>query len=217
MTNVQGIITEDIATAIRPGLTVFDRDGKRVGTVDMVDRIVGYFMVHENSLSLSDLSIPFRVVSSIDPREIFVSVTKLELHRDFSSDPTTTTSVKRVGSREIATSTQPSGYDGMPVVIDRIDVDEVKAQISIGDRVFTSDMGTVGTVKDYDPKTGWMTVERGLPHDREELLLPIALVETVDPDAREVFLVRSQEELRRTRRREPAQVVYLGGQTRPRI
>jgi len=216
MTNVHGVITEDIETAIKPGLTVFDGEGAKVGTVDMIDRITGYFMVHESPLSESDLSIPFRLITSIDPREIFVSRTKSQLQHEFSNPPPTATKVKRVGGREMAVTTQPSGYDGLPVVIDRTDVDEVKSRITVGDQVFTSDMAMVGTVKEYDPLTGWMTIARGLPSARKELMIPAALVESVDRDCQEVFLIRSQDELSRMPRREAAQVVYPEGQSPPR-
>src|SRR5579884_2701625 len=118
MTNLHGIITEDIETAIKPGLTVFDREGAKVGTVDMIDRFTGYFMVHENERSETDLSVPFRLIKSIDPREIFVSRTKSDLQQEFSGPPPTTTKVMRDGDREMAITTQPSGYDGLPLVID---------------------------------------------------------------------------------------------------
>jgi hypothetical protein len=51
MVEPEGLITEDIRNTIGPGQTVCDVDGKKVGSVDDVDRQTGYMMVLSNAFA----------------------------------------------------------------------------------------------------------------------------------------------------------------------
>ncbi|MBV9282070.1 MAG: DUF2171 domain-containing protein, partial [Chloroflexi bacterium] len=173
MANVEGIITEDIAATIAPGQTVYDNEGKKVGTVDDVQRESGYLMVETNPFSEKDLYIPFKLITNIDPREMYLSISRDDLHRDYTNPPPRSTVVETVDGKETATTTEPSGYDGGPVVVDRAKIDHLKKHIATGDHVYTSDTNDLGTIKQYDPVTGWMMVEKGILSDKHDLMVPV--------------------------------------------
>lgn len=87
MVNEEGTIILDIPQYMDFGLHVYDAAGRRVGTVDDFDFRTGYMTVRPNTLTHRDLYIPFSTITNIDPREVFVSKSWDELHRDYSSPP----------------------------------------------------------------------------------------------------------------------------------
>jgi hypothetical protein len=212
MANVDGIITEDIANTIAPGLTVYDNAGKKVGTVDFADRTNGYAMIQANPFSEKDLYVPFSLITNIDPRDLFLSISKDELHRDYTSPPARTTIVEDADGKETAVTTQASGYDGAPIVVDRAKIDKLQKHIATGDHVFTAEMTDLGTIKQYDRVTGWMMIERGVLSGKHDLMVPVTVVDNVDRDTHEVFLAASSADLQRMQHLEPANVVFVDAQ-----
>jgi hypothetical protein len=209
MANLEGTVTEDIIDTISVGQKVYDSDDRQCGTVDWVDLEHGYVLVAPNPVSVKEYFIPFHLITSIDPHELYVSVDKDELHRDYSRPPARTTSVANVDGAEIATTTEPDGYGGAPIVADRVRVDELKRLIAVGDRVYTSDLIELGTIKRYDPVTGWMLVERGPRFARLNLMVPVTIVADVVDDANEVYLAISQHDFNCLRLPEPSDVVFV--------
>jgi len=207
MANIEGMITEDISNTIALGQTVYDNESTKVGTVDGVDRQTGYLMVESNPFSEKDLYIPFSLITNIDPRELYVSQSKDELHSDYANPPARSTLVEDVDGKETATTTEPSGYDGTSVVVKQAKIDYLKKRIATGDHVFTSDMVDLGSIKQYDPATGWMMVEKGVM-SKHDLMVPVTVVDSVNRDSREVYLVASQADLQRMQHLEPANVVF---------
>lgn len=212
MANVDGIVTENIANTIAPGLSVYDNEGKKVGSVDNADRMNGYFMIQTNPFSEKDLYVPFSLITNIDQRDLFLSISKDELHRDYTNPRPRTTVVEAVNGRENAITTEPSGYDGAPIEVERAKIDKLRERIATGDHVFTSEMTDLGTIKQYDPVTGWMMVERGILSGKHDLMVPVTLVDDVDRDTDEVYLAVSQSDLQRMQHVEPADVVFVQAQ-----
>ncbi len=70
------------------GLAVYDAAGKRfgvgemVGTVDVVDREAGIMRVATNPFVEEELVIPFALIQSINPRELFLDCPKDALRPD---------------------------------------------------------------------------------------------------------------------------------------
>jgi hypothetical protein len=171
-----------------------------------------------------DLYIPFSAITSIDPREIYLALPKDVLTRDYANPParTTTTEVDpgpgaRAGEA-IALTTEASGYDGAPIVVDRAHVDELKARIKTGMRVYTASPEVVGkikrygpeevgTIKHYDPVTGWMLVDTGF--SRHDLYIPATLVDDVDREDHIVTLAVNAQDLQRLQRTGPADAVVV--------
>ena len=215
MANIDGIITEDIRNTIAPGQTVYDFEGKRVGSVDLVYHDTGYFVIEpapfidrERPFSDQDLYVPFRLITNIDPGELYLAVTRDDLLRNYTSPPPRATFVEDESGREVATTTEPSGFTGTPLVVERVRIDQLKRRIAIGDHVFTSELTDLGVIKKYDPVTGWMLVEKGILSDKHDLMVPVTVVEDVDRDTHEVYLVTSRADLQQLQHLEPAYVVF---------
>ena len=221
MANIEGIVTENIRDTIALGQTVYDKEGKRVGTVDMVYHDTGYFTLEPAPFSDRDrpfshdrLQVPFRLITNIDPRELYLSVTRDELHRHFANPPPRSTVVKDVDGREVATTTQPSGYTGAPIIVERVRIDELKKRIAVGDHVYTSELTDLGAIKKYDAVTGWMLVEKGVMSNKHDLMVPVTVVNDVNRDTKEVYLVASHADLQRLQNLEPAYVVFVDATVR---
>jgi hypothetical protein len=201
-------ITVDLPGSIAPGQRVYDRLGDRVGVVDAVDQAKGWMDVETNPLSHEELVVPFRLVTSVDQRELHLSLRREELERDFAEPPPRTTLVTRQGDRKTTRTTQPSGYDGTPIVVRETDVDEFKNSIAAGDEVWTADLVHVGQVKEYDPGTEYMRIETR-PFSKQDLFVPITLVDSVTVAPPRIALIASQSDLRRMTHLEPLNVITL--------
>ena len=209
MANVEGIITEDIRSTIAVGLTAYDNQGKKVGKVDGVDRRTGYAIIQSNPFSDRDLYVPFSLITNIDPHDLFLSRSKDELKNTYAKPPARSTLVEDFDGKETATTTEASGYDGTPLIVEQAKIDHLKKHIETGGHVYSSDMADIGKIKRYDPATGWMMVEKGVMSSKRDLLIPVTLVEQVDEYSHDVSLVYSQADLQRMQHLEPADVVFV--------
>jgi hypothetical protein len=177
-------------------------ESKKVGTVDDYDRATGYLTVRSSSFSDQDLSIPFSAITHIDPREVFVSKFRDELHREYSNRPPRSTVVEETIDLDTgeddsrAITSEPSGYDGTPVVVDRANIGQLAHHIAPGFQVYTAELEDIGTVKQYDRETGQILVERGL-FTKRTMVVPVALVDLVDRNERNVYLAVTSADLRR--------------------
>jgi hypothetical protein len=72
----EGINDPEIIGAVSVGLKVYDVNGEMVGTVDLVDGEAGVMQVATNPFVEEELIIPFALIQSIDPREIFLGCPK---------------------------------------------------------------------------------------------------------------------------------------------
>lgn len=217
MANVKEIVAEDVGKSIAIGQSVFDKASKHIGTVDQVDTATGYFSFEvlplpekrDNPFAEKALYVPFRLITNIDPRELYLSVSRDELVRDYSNPPPRTTVVVEEPGGQIATTTEPSGYDGLPVVVTHVNLDELKGRIAVGDHVYTSETTDLGKIDTYDPVTGWMLVEKGALDSKRYLMVPVSLVSDVNKETHEVYLVASGADLQSMQHLEPAYVVFV--------
>jgi hypothetical protein len=214
MSNYEGTITLDIRQYMDYGLEVYDVDSNKVGNVDSYDRNAGYMTVQSNPFSNKDLYIPFSAITHIDPREVFVSKSKDELHREYSSPPPRNTLVEEkidIDTGEDvsrAITSEPSGYDGSPVVVDMANVGKLSHHIAPGFHVYTSEMDVVGTVKQYDRESKRLLVERGM-FSKHDLFIPVALVDSVNREDRDIYLAVSSDDLKRMQNGGPGEVVIV--------
>lgn len=208
MADTKGTITEEVASSIALGQTIYDNAGQRVGTVDDLDRATGWLTSEVNPFSDAALYIPFNVITNIDPKELYLSRSKEELRRDYTSPPARTTQVDKVAGETVATTWEPSGYDGTPLIVAEAKLDKLRDRITVGDLVLTADMVDLGSIKRYDGTTGWMMIGKSL-QARNDLLVPITLVSHVDSDVHEVYLAASRADLRGMQHLEPADVVFV--------
>ncbi len=87
MANDKDAVRLDIRQNMHPGLQVYDAAGIKVGKVDDYDLRWEYMILRPHPLSEKKLYIPFDTITNIDPREVFVSKSTDDLHRDCSSPP----------------------------------------------------------------------------------------------------------------------------------
>jgi hypothetical protein len=208
MANVEGIVTENIKNTIAPDLTVYDHEGTKVGFVDEVDRETGWFMVSTSEFSDKDLYIPFTLITNIDPHDLFLSQSRDELRANYTNPPAHSTLVEDTDGTTTAVTSEPSGYDGRPIMVEQAKIDDLKKHIASGAHVYTSDSADLGTIKEYDAVTGMMMVEKGV-FSKHDLLVPVTIVDAVDHDSHEVYLASSQADLQRMQHLEPVNVVTV--------
>jgi hypothetical protein len=72
----------EIIGALSVGLKVYDANGEMVGTVELVDREAGMIRVATNPFVEEELVIPFALIQSINPRELFLDCAKDALRQD---------------------------------------------------------------------------------------------------------------------------------------
>jgi hypothetical protein len=206
----KGFISVDVAATIQAGQRVYDSTDVKVGEVAEVDRDTGWIAIETDPLTDDTIYVPFRLVTNIDRRELYLAGSEDELHRDYSERPPRTTEVTPSAGATVATTTQLSGYDGTPMVVKRTDVDEVRKSVQTGDGVRSADGAYLGILKQYDPTTGYMMVERGAL-SKQDILLPVTVVDRVDREWREVRLVCNRDDLLRMQDLEPVHVVLVPG------
>jgi hypothetical protein len=206
MTNVRGIITENIRDTIRLGLLIYDVESARVGTVESVNLDTGWFTARTEAFPepVKTLCLPFSLITNIDPHDLFVSKTRDELLASYTAPPRRTVTAVKEDGKETAITTEPSGYDGSPIVVERKQIDRLKTRIAVGQRVSTSDMVDLGTITEYDRGTGWMRVEKGILAAKSAVMIPVTLVDSIDPDMQQVYLAVSESDMQRMTHLEPA-------------
>lgn len=83
MRDTDGMLPEDILNSITVGQMVYDAEGEKVGTIDAVDRVTNCMRIETNPFSEPALCIPIELIRSIDPREVFLSLTLEDLRRNY--------------------------------------------------------------------------------------------------------------------------------------
>ncbi|MBV8528732.1 MAG: hypothetical protein JOZ75_10480 [Candidatus Dormibacteraeota bacterium] len=187
-------ITVDIRDTIAVDQNVFDNTSTKVGVVDEVDQATGWLTIGAGALGLKELYVPFRLITYIDPHELFLGASKDELTKQYASPPQRKTAVVGDGTDAAAATTEPSGYDGSPVVVNAELVDDLRRKISTGYEVYTSDMASLGKIRQYDAATGLMVLDKG-PLSDHEVVVPITVVDQVDKDEQQVILTASQADV----------------------
>src|SRR5215468_12650232 len=92
--NTQQALVENIDLNLADGMPVYDSNGDKVGDVKMYSTTAGYLMVGHGVFNLAnqqDLYIPFRLIRSIDPHDLFLSETKETLSANYTQPPAIST------------------------------------------------------------------------------------------------------------------------------
>jgi hypothetical protein len=202
-------ITEDIRKSLTTGLIVYDQNGEKVGYIDQAFGEQGWMQIRVSEFGRKTLWVPYRLVSTADMREIFVSATVDQLWREYSEPPARTTSVAHLNGKTIATTSERSGYDSKPIRLHQVDVDRIRELIAVNQRVWTSDDVEVGTSKQYDSAAGYMFIEKGHFSRHHDVLVPVVLVADVARDVGEVMLAVRESDLKRMRQVEPVNVIVV--------
>ncbi len=177
------------------GLRVYDSVGAKVGIVRRYDLTAGYMVVEEGLLARKELYMPFHLIQSISPHELYLTIPKEALTDAYLLPPGASPLVEEqrdssTGRAEVVIEHEiRSGYDGRLVEIAPVDLDEVKRTLVVGMSVTDADDEYVGEVTHIDPAQETLIVKAALVDDRI-CRVPFSQIAQVDPsDMRVILLV----------------------------
>jgi ribosomal 30S subunit maturation factor RimM len=189
-------LVANIDQYLSDGMAVFDVDGVRVGSVKMYSAAAGYLMLESGPFGETNLYIPFRLIRTIDPIEIYLTEVKDTLAAKYQQPPAITTfSETRMVTgpdgamtpQTVQVQTVQSGYDAKQTPVTRVNVGAIGQQLAIGMAVYDIEGKHVGDITQYDIPRGLMAVESGLFNPRV-LFLPFSVIQSVDRDFLSVYL-----------------------------
>jgi ribosomal 30S subunit maturation factor RimM len=180
-------IIADIDQYLEDGMAVFDENGEKVGDVKMYSTSAGYLMVGTGAFEHQDLYIPFRLIRSIDPQDIFLAAPRDTLAPQFAQPPQVHTIVETRLITGPGGSTSPktrevqtieSGYDGGTVEQSAVDVGSMAARLAIGMVVYDSTGKRLGDITQYDTSRSLLVVEKGIFKPRD-LVVPFSAISEI--------------------------------------
>jgi ribosomal 30S subunit maturation factor RimM len=181
-------VVENIDAYLMDGMPVYDLNGDKVGDVKMFSTAAGYLMVGRGSFEEQDLYVPFRLIRSIDPHDIFVSETNDNLKAHFTNPPKINTIVENrlvtgpagtMTSQPYEVQTIASGYDGKQAELGSVNLDQISDRLAVGMAVYDVDGVRVGDITQYDTSRSLMVVEKGIFKPRA-LLVPFSAIQDID-------------------------------------
>jgi sporulation protein YlmC with PRC-barrel domain len=189
-------LVENIDLNLADGMPVYDSNGDKVGDVKMYSTTAGYLMVGRGAFERDSLYIPFRLIRSIDPHDLFLSETKDTLFANYTQPPTiSTVSEQRlvVGPTGALIAEQrdvqmvQSGYDGLPATTNSVDVQDVTDRLAVGMAVYDSEGERLGDVSQYDVPRRLLVVEKGIFHP-QVLYVPFSAIESANREDLTIYL-----------------------------
>ncbi len=195
-TTQQQTLVQNIDQFLTEGMPVFDLNGEHVGDVQMYSTAAGYLMVGSGAFGQQALYIPFRLIGSIDPNQISLSAAKDVLAAQYRQPPAIKTVVEhRLVPGPHGAMTQQtqevqlveSGYDGMQVALDHVEVGSVADRLSVGMAVYDAAGVRLGDITQYDTSRSLLVVEQGI-FKPTVLFVPFSAIKTIDRDTLSVHL-----------------------------
>jgi len=189
-------IVININEYLREEMEVYDSNQDKVGTVKLYDATAGYFMLEEGVFNHTDLYIPFWLIRTIDPKEIFLKQSKDILEIEYTQPPAVTSILETREGRTEAANVVSNGFDARPVVVNRVDVQQVANQLKSGMEIYDIDGSRVGTITQYDSSLGVMTMERGV-FSPKVLFIPFSLISHIYPSDNYLSLTLPKDALKK--------------------
>ena len=202
-------IVEDIDAYLEDGMPVFDENTEKVGDVKMYSAAAGYLMVGTGVFNEQDLYIPFRLILSIGPHDIFLAASKETLAEQYTQPPQARTIVETrlVAGRGGSMSPQtrevqvlPSGYDGGLVEVNAVPLSSVTDRLAVGMVVYDATGKRLGDITEYDTTRGLLVVEQGILKPTI-LLIPFSDIQSISLDNLSVYLSMPKDAVVKEHRR----------------
>jgi len=150
--------------------------------------------VEERGLSKRKFYVPFHLVRSITPLEIYLSLSKNALTDAYRLPPAAKPLVEELIDADTGRTETVilheirSGYDGHPVEVEPVRVDELTRTLAISMTVMDVEDEYVSEVTQVDI-AGWQLIVRGSLTGGGVWAVPFSVVAHVDPDAGIVTLL----------------------------
>jgi hypothetical protein len=176
-----------IADLMTEGLQVYGAESAKIGVVRRYDLDAGYMVVEAGVLARRELYVPFHLIGSITPHEIYLTVSKDELTDAYILPPAARPLVEEQTDAGTGRTTvvieheMRSGYDGRPVEVAPVPLDELTRTLAVGMTVTDADDEYVGEVTHIDPARGTLAV-KGTLVDEAVRHVPFGQVARVDAD-----------------------------------
>lgn len=189
-------LLEEIDLSLADGMPVYDANGDSVGDVKMYSTTAGYLVVDQGPFNQEDLYLPFRLIRSIDPHDLFLSEPKEVLTSQYIQPPkiSTVTEERLVMGPDGAMTTQKrdmqtmqGGYDGLPATLNSVDITYVTDRLAIGMVVYDVHGERLGDISQYDIPRRLLVVEKGILRPRV-MFVPFSAIETINREDLTVYL-----------------------------
>ena len=194
--NSQQTLVENIDLNLADGMPVYDSNGDKVGDVKRYSTTAGYLLVSQGVFEKDYLYLPFRLIRSIDPHDLFLSEAKDTLFATYTQPPEINTLREQrlvVGPDGALISEQrdvqrvQSGYDGLPATTNSVDVQEVTDRLAVGMAVYDSEGERLGDISQYDIPRRLLVVEKGIFHP-QVLYVPFSAIASVNREDLTIYL-----------------------------
>lgn len=182
-TQREAVVAVSIANMMREGMPVLDVNGVKIGPVYRYDLDAGYMVVEHGALEKRRLYIPFRLLLTITPKEIFLAAAQVTLSDDYLVPPAIKPVVEKWTNpltgrtEEVVWHELRSGYDRTVVRVMPVSLDEITNNITLGMTVIDVDGDYVGEIIDRDEER--LTVRDDIADDITHIV-PLGVVARVD-------------------------------------
>jgi ribosomal 30S subunit maturation factor RimM len=192
----QQTVVENIDQYLADDMPVYDVNGDKVGKVKMFSTAAGYLMVSQGAFEKDYLYIPFRLIRTIDPHDVFLTERKETLTKEYTNPPTISTLTEqrlvRTPDGGLTSETRQvqmvqSGYDYLPAKISSVDAGDIARRLAVGMAVYDAEEKRLGDVTQYDTARSLLVVESGIFKPRA-LFVPFSAVQSIDSDAFTIHL-----------------------------
>jgi hypothetical protein len=183
----QQTVIENIDQFLDRGMPIYDMNDQKIGDVKLYSIAAGYLMVEHGAFE-HNLYLPFRLIRSIDPHEIYLNVAKDGLEAQYGQPPAIKTEVETrlvPGPHGVMTQqtqqvqTVESGYDQKPTALNTVDATSIADQLAVGMIVFDVTGVRLGDITQFDIPRSLMVVEKGLVKP-SVLFVPFSAIKNID-------------------------------------
>jgi hypothetical protein len=177
-------------------MPVYDDNGDRVGDVKMFSVVAGYLMVGKGPFGATNLYVPFRLIRTIDPHELYLSTSKATLEAQYTEPPkiTNVNETRLVFGPQGTMTTRTSqvqmvqsGYDAEQISVSATDLRAMAQRLAIGMTVYDAEGVRLGEITQYDTPRGLMVVESGIFKPRV-LFVPFGAIQSADRETLTLYL-----------------------------
>jgi ribosomal 30S subunit maturation factor RimM len=192
----QQTVVENIDQYLADDMPVYDVNGDKVGKVKMFSTAAGYLMVSQGAFEKDYLYIPFRLIRSIDPQDVFLTEPKETLTKDYTNPPKINTLTEqrlvRTPDGGLTSETRQvqlvqSGYDDLPSTTNSVDAGDIARRLAVGMTVYDANGERLGDVTQYDIPRSLLVVEKGIFKPRS-LFVPFSAIQSVSQEDLTIYL-----------------------------